>query len=422
MHSIGVKSPFRLWVVSFAILVGFSLASNSLISLNFSYLASLLLKYSFPLLLVSFLSLLCCMLPQKFSYLFFFLATIISAMGLMSVMTGNYKGNDHWWLFGVSFYSLSLSYLHSKGEVSLTNSPVIANPLLLLTGPVVIFAREHRRLRLRVRFEYYFSFLVLGIFLFFAISVPLSRVFLMLDRYDFLGVLESALLLEVFIYTNFCGLSLIVYALLGLLGIKIPLNFKQPFSATNLIDYWRGWHRSLSAVLKRLFFAPLKTKFGAVLVPILGTYLASGVWHGIGVNFIIWAAIHTVGFLITIHLLKAKSNVILISFVMISTVLLGRICSTDSDISRLLSRLSLAESDSPTYAHTILSNMSTGVQISAALGVSFILSEFLFQTLPGFREKRYRFYRHPIMQAVLCFLTVVLVSQNSTGFAAYGQR
>ena len=52
-----------------------------------------------------------------------------------------------------------------------------------------------------------------------------------------------------------------LYGLFGIIGYRIPLNFKQPFSSTNIIEFGRGWHLSLSAVLKLMFYKPLRKNF-----------------------------------------------------------------------------------------------------------------------------------------------------------------
>ena len=83
-----------------------------------------------------------------------------------------------------------------------------------------------------------------------------------------------ALIFELFLYANFCGLSLMLYGLFGIVGFKVPLNFKQPFSSSNIIEFWRGWHLSLTAVLKTLFYEPLRKNFPPSIA-LLGVFLAS---------------------------------------------------------------------------------------------------------------------------------------------------
>ena len=86
------------------------------------------------------------------------------------------------------------------------------------------------------------------------VANPLTEFFFLIEKTDAVSSIFFAGIFELFVYMNFCGLSLLIYGIFGLIGYKIPLNFKQPFSSNNIIEFWRGWHTSLSEVLKELFY------------------------------------------------------------------------------------------------------------------------------------------------------------------------
>ena len=138
-----------------------------------------------------------------------------------------------------------------------------SNPILLATGPIALFIKNIRYKSFRKRFKYFFPFILVGVFYYQIIAVPLTESFELIEATDLISSLVFATIFELFVYANFCGLSLIIYGLFGLLGFKVPLNFKQPFSSSNIIDFWKGWHTSLSTVLKSLFYAPLRKKFSS---------------------------------------------------------------------------------------------------------------------------------------------------------------
>src|SRR5262249_42615759 len=134
------------------------------------------------------------------------------------------------------------------------------------------------------------------------------------------------------------GLSLVIYGVCGIIGVRVPLNFRQPFSSTNIVEYWRAWHTSLSTVLKSLFYHPAKQFLGTNFA-ILLVYLASAMWHGITANFILWGLFQASIFILTIVFLRRAA--IFIPFVlMILGVVIGRALFADSDFSRLLEKLS----------------------------------------------------------------------------------
>ncbi len=80
-----------------------------------------------------------------------------------------------------------------------------------------------------------------------------------------------------------------------LLGFELKENFRQPYFAVSVRDFWNRWHISLSSWLRDYVYIPLGgnrkgrcRKYFNLLV----TFLVSGLWHGFGSNFLIWGALH----------------------------------------------------------------------------------------------------------------------------------
>lgn len=97
------------------------------------------------------------------------------------------------------------------------------------------------------------------------------------------------------IYGDFSGYSDIARGSAQLLGFHFMVNFRQPYLATSLQDFWRRWHISLSTWLRDYLYIPLggnrlgesKTYRNLLLTMIIG-----GFWHGANWIFVIWGAIH----------------------------------------------------------------------------------------------------------------------------------
>jgi alginate O-acetyltransferase complex protein AlgI len=97
------------------------------------------------------------------------------------------------------------------------------------------------------------------------------------------------------IYGDFSGYSDIARGSAQLLGFHFMVNFRQPYLATSMQDFWRRWHISLSTWLRDYLYIPLggsrhgerKTYRNLMLTMLLG-----GLWHGANWTFVAWGAIH----------------------------------------------------------------------------------------------------------------------------------
>lgn len=115
------------------------------------------------------------------------------------------------------------------------------------------------------------------------------------DQFGALNMILATLLYSVELYADFSGYSHIAIGASGMLGYDICPNFKQPYFATSIKEFWRRWHISLSSYLRDYLYIPLggsrcsKIKLYRNLFV---TFLVSGIWHGVGWCFIVWGIIH----------------------------------------------------------------------------------------------------------------------------------
>jgi alginate O-acetyltransferase complex protein AlgI len=101
--------------------------------------------------------------------------------------------------------------------------------------------------------------------------------------------------LYLFFYYDFAGYSDIAIGLGLLLGITVPENFKRPFLATSVSEFWRNWHITLVDWLREHVYIPLggmraSRPRAAMLVFII--MVLCGLWHGLAVTFILWGMWH----------------------------------------------------------------------------------------------------------------------------------
>jgi alginate O-acetyltransferase complex protein AlgI len=97
------------------------------------------------------------------------------------------------------------------------------------------------------------------------------------------------------IYFDFSGYSDMAVGLALLFGIRLPVNFRSPYKATSIIDFWRRWHITLSRFLRDYLYIPLGgNRLGEQrrYLNLMLTMLLGGLWHGAGWNFLIWGGLH----------------------------------------------------------------------------------------------------------------------------------
>ncbi len=106
-----------------------------------------------------------------------------------------------------------------------------------------------------------------------------------------LPVLVAVLAYSFQIYGDFAGYSFIAIGCAKIMGFTLPMNFRQPYLAVSVADFWRRWHISLSSWFKDYLYIPLGgNRKGTVrkYVNVMIVFLLSGIWHGANVTFLFW--------------------------------------------------------------------------------------------------------------------------------------
>lgn len=107
----------------------------------------------------------------------------------------------------------------------------------------------------------------------------------------------ASLFYTIQIYCDFAGYSLMAIGIAAILGFKLINNFKRPYFAVSISDFWKRWHISLTRWLTRQVYIPfggnrcskIKNYFNIMI-----TFLVSGIWHGANWTFIFWGVMHGV--------------------------------------------------------------------------------------------------------------------------------
>jgi D-alanyl-lipoteichoic acid acyltransferase DltB (MBOAT superfamily) len=109
------------------------------------------------------------------------------------------------------------------------------------------------------------------------------------------------------LYADFSGYSDIAVGVAKLFGFNITQNFRMPFFAISIADFWRRWHISLYNWFNDYLFGPLAIElrnFGkaGVIAAVVVTFTLSGLWHGAGWGFVVWGLLHGLYFVPLIFL------------------------------------------------------------------------------------------------------------------------
>ncbi len=103
------------------------------------------------------------------------------------------------------------------------------------------------------------------------------------------------------IYADFAGYSDIARGLARLLGFELSVNFRWPYLAGNVREFWHGWHISLSTWLRDYLYISLggsRRGPGRTRVNLFLTMLLGGLWHGAAWHYVLWGAWHGAGLLV----------------------------------------------------------------------------------------------------------------------------
>ena len=188
----------------------------------------------------------------------------------------------------------------------------------ILQGPIENYSRLGQELKKELRFDlqnvvYGVELLLWG---YFKKLVVADRLGILVDEAfsnstrDFGVLYLVALVFDVFsLYADFSGCMDIARGISQVFGVKLDLNFEQPFLSTSVAEFWRRWHISLGAWFRDYVYYPVSTsslvknlnkklkkanapklliKAVCTCIPVFVTWILTGVWHGTGANYVVW--------------------------------------------------------------------------------------------------------------------------------------
>lgn len=120
-----------------------------------------------------------------------------------------------------------------------------------------------------------------------------------LNSGDGLIVMVSYTLQLYFDFSGYCDMAM---GIAGMLGFDLPINFRSPYKAANILEFWKGWHITLTRFFTQYLYIPLggnRKGIGRTYLNCLAVFFLSGLWHGAGWQFIVWGMMHGILYVIT---------------------------------------------------------------------------------------------------------------------------
>ncbi|HCD52998.1 MAG TPA: membrane-bound O-acyltransferase family protein [Balneolaceae bacterium] len=155
-------------------------------------------------------------------------------------------------------------------------------------------------------------------------AIYVNAVYNNVPNHDGLSFILATVLFAFQIYGDFAGYSLIAIGTARFFDFSLMTNFRRPYFAVSIGEFWKRWHISLSTWFRDYLYIPLggnRVSTPKWLANLFITFVISGLWHGANWTFIIWGALNGI-YLIIEALLPVKDKHkpvrILITFVLIN--------------------------------------------------------------------------------------------------------
>ena len=213
---------------------------------------------------------------------------------------------------GISFYTFTaLSYIIDvfKKKISATNDILAYSAYVMFFPSILCGPISRAQHQLPQYFEKrYFDYdkavcgirsvllgAVMKLCLADRLGVYVDAVYANIGNHSGTTLLFASILYSVQIYADFAGYSMMAIGFGRFLGIDLPVNFRRPYFAKTVTEFWRRWHISLTTWFRDyIYFSLGGNRVGKFrwALNIMIVFIVSGLWHGAAYTFLIWGALH----------------------------------------------------------------------------------------------------------------------------------
>lgn len=220
------------------------------------------------------------------------------------------------------------------------------------------------------------------------------------DRFGALDVIAATFAFAWQIYFDFSGYTDMARGVARFMGFELMINFRHPYLAESLSDFWNRWHISLSQWFRDYLYIPLGgNRVGASrwAFNIMLVFIVSGLWHGPAWTFVLWGAWHGLG-LVLLRPLERRGiwkripKPLRIAVIFVWVLMAWALFRVESlgDLQQLIASLG---------------NWSTGITVMPVSMAALVGAVWLHQALSESRAKSY--VRHSAVSALLAIAMIV---------------
>lgn len=215
---------------------------------------------------------------------------------LIDIYRGKYPAERHfgYYCLFVSFFPQILSGPIGRGDVLL--------PQLKKERTFDIYQASYGMKLMAV--GYFKKLVVAGL-----LAPTVDKIYDNPESYVGLVYIIATFMFALQIYCDFSGYTDIAIGCANLFGMELSENFKTPYFSRSIKEFWSRWHISLSTWFRDYLYIPLGgNRVGKIrhCFNLMLTFLVSGLWHGAGINYILWGGIH--GFYQIIETISGKNK------------------------------------------------------------------------------------------------------------------
>ena len=219
-----------------------------------------------------------------------------------------YKYSNQSWPLGISYYTfMMISYV-----VDIKDKPKLMDLLLyisffatIISGPITKYSyfvdqienREISKENLFIGIRRFAFGIIKKILIADNLSFLVDKCFYNIDELTTVLAWIGAIAYTLQLYFDFSGFSDMAIGLARMLGFKLQENFNYPYIATSISDFWKRWHISLTKWFTNYIYIPLGGNRVSKLrniFNIIVVWFVTGIWHGNGYTFLVWALINCI--------------------------------------------------------------------------------------------------------------------------------
>lgn len=192
---------------------------------------------------------------------------------------------------------------------------------LILSGPIERAKNMLPQFKAQKNLEYKMvsqglKFMLWGYFMKLVVAdrlgIYIDAIYSNISQHNGTSLLLASILFPFQVYADLGGYSLIAIGTASVLGFNVMQNFKRPFFATSMSEFWRRWHISLISWLTDYVYTPLsfafrKYEIWGIVIALMITFFISGIWHGAAMTFIVWGVMQ--GMFLSYEALTNKKRV-----------------------------------------------------------------------------------------------------------------